>query len=415
MLIALAASISFWTDTAVSPYAAARSVGAAVLVAVLLVLVFSAILRSANLGGVAATAVLTILWSKHLVELVIGLTARMGPALAVVWAAAIVLAAVLAWRVGRDAISGTTRQRATLALNQAALLLLSATLLMAVVTGRVESALPDLTQGAPLSSPQEADRNADVPSLPDIYAVLLDGYPRADVLEYAFDFDNQSFLAALAERGFTISPTAHSPYLWTHVTVPAVVNMEYVENIPDMAAAMEGRAPRQPTLRRAVADGMAFEVAREHGYETVAVGGGFEEVAARQADVWIDGGQLSEFELNFLRSTYLGDLAAWLAPDYASAQQRERVKFNLDVLGDVAASDSSQPRLVFAHIPSPHAPIVFGAGGAPVTAPMDGAFYADSPVEGGRDAAVVPPPIFRPAALSQPAGPRFDRPHPCQQ
>ena len=56
---------------------------------------------------------------------------------------------------------------------------------------------------------------------PDIYAILLDGYPRADVLAHAFDIDNGPFVGALEERGFAVAGASHSDYIWTHTTVPS--------------------------------------------------------------------------------------------------------------------------------------------------------------------------------------------------
>jgi hypothetical protein len=218
-----------------------------------------------------------------------------------------------------------------------------------------------------------------------MYVILLDGYPRADVLDYAFDIDNSAFVDALAERGFDVAPASHSDYLWTHVSVPSALNMAYVEQIPDMLSYIEGRAARQPTLRHTVSDNAAFEVAREHGYDIVAVGAGFEEVAPRQADVYVDSGNLNEFEISLLTSTFAGDVLNVVAPDFASGQLRERIQANLDVLPEIAATRSRGPALVFAHVPAPHQPVVQGEGGAPVVVPLSGAWFADSPGERGED------------------------------
>ena len=85
-----------------------------------------------------------------------------------------------------------------------------------------------------------------------MYVILLDGYPRADVLDYAFDIDNSAFLDALAERGFTVARDSHSDYLWTHVSVPSALNLAYVEQIPEMHAFIEGArgAPADPSPHR---------------------------------------------------------------------------------------------------------------------------------------------------------------------
>ena len=99
------------------------------------------------------------------------------------------------------------------------------------------------------------------------------------------------------------------------------------------------------------------------------------------------GGQLNEFEISLLTSTFAGDVVATLAPDLASSQLRDRILFNLDVLGDIAAARDRPPVLVFAHVPAPHEPVVFGADGSAVTVPLSDSFFADSPAERGEDPA----------------------------
>lgn len=243
----------------------------------------------------------------------------------------------------------------------------------------------DLGQGADLAAWESSEgtgtRTADEPN---IYVILLDGYPRADALEYAFGLDNSPFTSALAQRGFNVATASHSDYLWTHVSVPSALNMDYVENVPAMADVNDGRAPRQPTLRWTIADNPAFDDARAHGYTPIAVGSGFEEVAPRLADVYVDGGQLNEFEISLLNQTFLSDILEVVAPDFASAQQRDRIRYNLGVLPQIASA-ARDPVMVFAHVPAPHQPTVFGAGGSPVAVPLTRAYFADSPLERGED------------------------------
>ena len=101
-------------------------------------------------------------------------------------------------------------------------------------------------------------------------------------------------------------------------------------------------------------------MAREHGYDAVAVASGFEEVAPRQADVYVDSGNLNEFEISLLTSTFAGDVVNAVAPDFGSGQHRERIQANLDALPEIAATRDRPPALVFAHVPAPHQPTVFG-------------------------------------------------------
>jgi hypothetical protein len=222
---------------------------------------------------------------------------------------------------------------------------------------------------------------------PDIYVILLDGYPRADVLDYAFGVDNSAFTTELEDRGFAVATRSHSDYLWTHVSVPSALNLDYIENVPTLEQVADGREAQQPTIRHAIANSEAFDQVRERGYDVVAIASGFEEVSARQADVWVDGGQLNEFEISLIGSTFAGNIVGWLLPDFASAQQRDRIVGNLRLLPEVAAQQDRPPAFVFAHIPAPHQPAVFGEDGMPVAVPITDGYFADSPMERGEDPA----------------------------
>ena len=380
LLIAATIVLTAWLDAAVSPYAAFRPLAVALLVAAALTGLAALITRSWQLGGIAATALIGVLWSRQLIEAAAGIVGRAGPIVGIVWVLLIaVVIGLLVLRLRRRAWS---REGVTVFLNRAAGLLVVATIGFGLISGRLPALVGDLRQGVSLEAWSGA---GDEGATPDMYVILLDGYPRADVLDYAFDIDNSAFTDALADRGFDVAQDAHSDYLWTHVSVPSALNLDYVENIPPMRAFIDGRAARQPTLRHTVSDNEAFAVAREHGFDTVAVGSGFEEVAPRQADVYVDSGNLNEFEISLLTSTFAGSLVNLVAPDFGSGQLRERIQANLDAMPEIAAKRDRPPALVWAHVPAPHQPVVQGADGEPVVVPFTDAWFADSPGERGED------------------------------
>ncbi|HEX5013401.1 MAG TPA: hypothetical protein VFV72_04505 [Candidatus Limnocylindrales bacterium] len=380
----MAVVVGFWLETAVSPYAAIRSALVAIGLALLVTVVAGALLRSILLGGIVATALIGLAWTKQLLDIPASLLDRGQGAVAVVAGVALLGIVILVVRILFRRRSMFSRVSVTRILNRGAALLLVATVAFGIINGRLVGAAEDLRQGVSLDAWEDDDGlTTDVG--PDLYAILLDGYPRADVLDYAFDIDNSDFVDALEERGFEVAGESHSDYLWTHVSVPSALNMAYVEQIPAMLDVIEERQPRQPTLRRTISDNAAFDEAREAGYRTVAVGAGFEEVAPRQADVYVDGGHLNEFEISLLVSTWAGDLLGLVAPDFASSQQRARILYNLDVLPEIAAASDDESDLVFAHVPAPHQPTVFGENGSAVEVPISDGWFADSPQERGED------------------------------
>ena len=381
LLLAAAIVLTAWFDAAVSPYAAFRPLIVALLIAAALVGFGALVTRSWQLGGIAASVVIALLWSKQVIDAAGGIIGRAGPIIGLVWV--LLIAAVLALVAYLGRRRRWTRDGVTSFLNRGAALLVVAAVGYGLISGRLPAIVGDLRQGIPLDA--WSGESAAAAGSPDMYVLLLDGYPRADVLDYAFDIDNSAFLDALAERGFAVAPASHSDYLWTHVSVPSAVNMAYVEQIPGMSAFIEGRAARQPTLRHTISDNEAFKVAREHGYDAVAVASGFEEVAPRQADVYVDSGNLNEFEISLLTSTFAGTVVNAVAPDFGSGQLRERIQANLDALPEIAATRDRAPAVVYAHVPAPHQPTVFGTDGAPVVVPLTDTWFADSPGERGED------------------------------
>jgi len=376
--------VTLWLDAAVSPYAVFRSLLAVNLMAGALLAIGAVAFRSLQLGAIAATSVIWLLWSKHVTDLIATAFERIG-AFAFVWIAAITVAIVLVVRLLARAARSWRKSSVTSVLNRASALLLVAAVVVGVIDGSFQWGIRDLSQGISLSQWTESGGSGPTAEQPDVFVILLDGYPRADVLEYAFGIDNSSFVDALEQRGFEVKPLAHSDYLWTHVSVPSALNLAYVEQIPELEPVVDGSAPQQPTIRHAIADNAAFAVMRDRGYDAVAVSSGFEQVAARQADVWVDNGELTEFEVSLLSSTFAGAIANVVAPDFASSQQRHRILGNLAALPEIAGTRDRPPAFVFAHIPAPHQPTVFGEGGAPVAVPITDGFYGDSPIERKED------------------------------
>ena len=386
-LFAASIVLAYWLDTVVSPYAAFRSLVVAVIGAVVLTLAFWALTRNIARGGIVASAVIGLLYSKHLAEFGFDVQELAPTWLFITWIIAIAAVAVLAIRMLRKRAAQWPAGRVNAVLNWGGALYLGSTIAMGLLSGKFAYAAGELDQGVPLADAASEPITLADPTSPDIYLILLDGYPRADVLAEAFDYDNTDFIAALEGRGFTVATESRSDYLWTRQSLASMLHMDYVERIPGFLDVLEGRAPQNPTLRELANQNPAFTVARDHGYQVVATAYEFEELALRQADVYVDPGYLNEFEFKLLVSTFIGDAMALVAPDFASAQHRDWIDYQLGALGEIADTGSSgDPRLVLGHIPAPHQPTVFGPDGEAVVVPISRYFFADSPLERGEPA-----------------------------
>jgi hypothetical protein len=66
-------------------------------------------------------------------------------------------------------------------------------------------------------------------NLPDVYYIILDGYTRSDVLNNVYGLDNSKFIKQLTDLGFVIPTCTQSNYSWTHLSMTATLNMNYLD------------------------------------------------------------------------------------------------------------------------------------------------------------------------------------------
>ena len=152
-----------------------------------------------------------------------------------------------------------------------------------------------------------------------------------------------------------------------------------------MRAILEGKEsrPAGAVVREAINDSRAVDFLHHRGYEIETIASGWEQVTMREADHYVDGGQINEFEIGVLRRSLVGHLLEQVAPDAVSQQQRDRIDGVLDQLASAPTRMGERPRFVFAHVPSPHPPWVYHADGSPRTvATLDG-IYGETPATMG--------------------------------
>jgi len=97
---------------------------------------------------------------------------------------------------------------------------------------------------------------------PDIFVVLLDGYPRADTLENDFGIDNAPFISSLENEGFVVDGDSRTNYMKTWLTITSLFHTQFVSGIPafddpppDPSAnigSRPGRSSRHLSSRRSV-------------------------------------------------------------------------------------------------------------------------------------------------------------------
>jgi len=189
---------------------------------------------------------------------------------------------------------------------------------------------------------------------PDIYIVVLDGYARADVLKDIYHYDNSKFLLALEQRGFYIESQSRGNYVQTQLAISSLLNMDYIKS-PSPTDEIYSY------YHSAIAANPVFAALKQLGYKTVSFDSGFPLTDIPEADVYQTTFlPLNEFESFLLVGTpaeTLSNIFGLKIPTYSYITHRERILYTLKTLPIV--SKLSGPKIVFAHILSPHPPFVF--------------------------------------------------------
>jgi len=213
-------------------------------------------------------------------------------------------------------------------------------------------------QDAPAAT--EASKGGDaltpeaLAALPDIYYIIPDSYPRADVLLETFGHDNTPFLDALKERGFHVVGDAHSNYPKTQMSLASSMDLDYLD--PEQLKAEWDEA--LPNFVAQIWDNKVMDFLESRGYEFPTFSSG---VAATE----INTGRFVKpdtFLLTELQQVYLG-MTPLRSPveRFSRSSEANRVLFVLDELGKVRRGD--KPMFVFAHMMTPHMPHNFDAEG----------------------------------------------------
>ena len=298
-------------------------------------------------GGVIATALL--------VATMVPYGSLLAPALVVV-----------AIAVGAE---GATHHKTPLynggVINSLLLTIAAVTLLLTVVHGFSSGAYADAISDVALDA---SPRGAVTPETdaPDIVMFMLDGFPGDAAARLATaagsPYDANSLPNALTELGFHVQRNSHSNYLVTPMTLASVFNMRHLDAVAGLADGVgpgeDGRA-----LRRAIATGSALDELHRTGYSLTWIDSGFADAEVHRVDRWVDVGGPTELEIQIMATTALGDAVTAGAPDALSGLHRRRVEQTIGTAVEIAGAPHERPQFVFAHVPAPHAPWVFGPSG----------------------------------------------------
>ena len=193
--------------------------------------------------------------------------------------------------------------------------------------------------------------------LPNIYVIIADGHARADVLSESYGYEPSRFTAALEGLGFDVASHSRANYLNTQQSLPSFFNGAHLVDL----GMLDDRQPDLAFLYAALRDNATAEFLRGLGYQVVGIPSGYDPLGERNGDRDLDSGNLNHLEVRMLQSTQLELWFPGTADDLWMAAIRVRTLAELHTLEDEAAANGERPKLVVAHLPTPHPPVVFDA------------------------------------------------------
>ena len=189
---------------------------------------------------------------------------------------------------------------------------------------------------------------------PDIYYIILDGYAHFDTLRKIYGYDNSLFYDFLKENGFYIPDKSLCNYPTTLLSLASSLNMRHLPEIK-----IDTSKTQRITLNM-IQNAEVMRILKAYGYKFLHFGSIYWMTNTnRMADIDYQCGVVNEFLWMYLQSTIY----------FALEQQFHFIKN--DIRKTVLCAFSSihkvfeiqGPKVIFAHIVSPHRPYLFDREG----------------------------------------------------
>jgi len=205
-------------------------------------------------------------------------------------------------------------------------------------------------------------------SLPNVYYIILDGYPRNDVLKKHLDFDNSEFINFLKQREFYVAENSYSNYSLSSTSIPATMNMNYINFLTDELG--EDSRSYDPLLGKdfgLYADNQVIKNFKSMGYKVAKIG---------SVPMYLHEMPLADLSLCY-KSIHLMDnrlfdtvartsMIGYFIERWSEDMQRQIILCAFEELPKIS-SYYEEPVFAWSHIMIPHFPLIFGADGEPVT------------------------------------------------
>ncbi len=194
--------------------------------------------------------------------------------------------------------------------------------------------------------------------VPDIYYIIFDGYAGKTSLKNISGHDNQEFLNILQDQGFFIQEKSYANYAHTFLSIPSVLNMQYLNYLAEDLDGSKSRAiPYELGSNNKV-----MNFVKSQGYVTVNFDSGWGFTRdMKSSDLKICGDNKlfnSEFLITLMNNSMLN-------PIYVKFFETDKIEGMLCIFDELPKikERTTKPIFVFAHVFSPHPPYIFDEDG----------------------------------------------------
>ncbi|WP_187146561.1 sulfatase-like hydrolase/transferase [Nitrosopumilus maritimus] len=197
----------------------------------------------------------------------------------------------------------------------------------------------------------------NINTFPNIYFIVLDGYPGYRSLELSHQNDGE-FFNYFKNNGFFVSENSFSNYQVTHLSVPSTLNLDYLHPLAEIKDGVYD----QRDFHLLGNDNKLMNFLKSNGYLIVNFDSSWSfSRDMKHADLQLCG------DNQFLNSEFLIMLTktSMLNPVYTKAFENDLVELRLCAFDQILDIDKrvSEPFFVFSHMYMPHPPYLFGPNG----------------------------------------------------
>ena len=201
---------------------------------------------------------------------------------------------------------------------------------------------------------------SDVENKPNIYFIILDEYAGSIQLKNDFNFDNSNFSIELEKRDFFVGNESFSNYPNTSLSVPSIMNMIYLDFIPDKLG-KDSKNIR--VVEKMINENNVMKILQANGYKITTLDG----VVGRIPNTYLADITLcsSIFDIN-------PDIRKNFALVYVPIVGLQELVFSEVIRSKLECSfsalidfneDPKNPDFVVAHLRFPHSPYLYDSFG----------------------------------------------------